>query len=302
MGTNLQFPLINSVSQPLTGSKATLQLFVTSSTIQSTFPTSVYSDGGGTASFYNVLPGIYSFIWTNAGAVSSSTYTNQGTNEVYLNIPDTSGSLVTNGFIYLYTGSLAPIPESGSAQVGSEYDLGIDIVSMTNNINRIVNDWALFYGGISNVYKVGMDNAQWGYDNTVGPKCLVEYKGENTYGDESVSHLTGYVIRDFDIIVERMETDTEPRSIDLVTTVGAAVPFLTLAGELRNLVRSILLPEPACYNPVIYRGMTMERKDEEMRNKAIISIQIICQIPRIQFYPPQLTNGQTPTYVNLIGL
>jgi hypothetical protein len=47
-------------------------------------------------------------------------------------------------------------------QYGTIYDLKIDIVSMTKNINDIVNQWAMKYNGISFISSEDEDNIQIG--------------------------------------------------------------------------------------------------------------------------------------------
>ena len=297
----IQFPLADNIGNPLTASKAVLQLYYAPiSASQFLFPISTYSDNNGTASYSDVITGVYTFKFSNANAqyASSGTYINQGFTQVYLIIPDIEdGSTISNGFQYIFTGSI----DTGSiADTGTMYDLGIDLAGMTSNINRIVNDWAMQYGGISFVSWETKEKINYGFDNCIGPKCMVSYKNEDVYGDDVIGNIAGWVIRHFNISIERQQNDTQPKYLDLVETVGAARPFFTLVEELRDYLRAILLPSPSCYGPVIYEGMSGDKEDEFMTNRFTISIGIICQIPRVQFYPSQLVGGNGP-YINLAG-
>jgi hypothetical protein len=128
---------------------------------------------------------------------------------------------------------------------------------------------------------------------------MVDYQGEAPYGDDSVSHLTGMVKRDWNIIIERTKTDTEPRNLDLTSTIGSAVPFYTLAEQLRDVVRAILWPQPECYNPTLFNDMRGEKMEGEYSiRKFVISISVLVQIPRIVFQAPIGYGPLSGSYVN----
>ncbi len=299
--TNLFFPLKNIISQPLTGSKATLKVYSSGDLSLSTFPVITFADVNGTASFNNVEAGIYNFTWTNANADTMSKYINEDVNELYLNIPDLSGSTV-NGFDYIVTSSVTLNPNNSGSQTffGDAKTLGVDITGMSNLITNYVNDWANKNAGAAFFAEDSSEKISIGFNNCVGPKCLIIYRGEQPHGDESVADLVAYVVRTYEVSIERGKTLTYPRNLALTNNVGASRPFYELVEELRDVVRTIALPTPMCYNPIIYGGMVSGKQSETNEwqiDQYILTFSIICQIPRVQYNPPQLS-GNGP-YVDL---
>jgi len=295
MATNLYFPLLDSINNPITGSYVTLRLYSTSGSIAN-FPVSTFSNTLGTASFSNVYPSIYKLTYTSGGANNPSTYVAYDDVEVYLNIPDLSGSTV-NGFNYI-TSSLELPSLSGSAGNGNEAQLGVDISNMANLLKNNLEDWCQQNKGICFVADDDNEKMNIGWNNTVGPRILIVYVGETPHGDESTSDLEGWVKRTFDIIIQRGKTLTANRNQALTNIVGNARPFYSQVEKVRDVVRTIELPTPMCYPTAIYDGMRPGEQSSWLMDSYILSFTILVQIGRASVLPPQLSNNGVP-FLNL---
>lgn len=193
---------------------------------------------------------------------------------------------------------------SGSIIPGTAEQLKTDICSMTNFIAEYVNGWAIQEKGIAVVAENLDEKVLPGWNHTVGPKCLVVFSGEELWGDQSVADLVGWAKRNFEVIIERGKLLTDPRNSALTKTYGASKPFYRLVEECRDTIRGMLFPSQLVYNPVMYNGMTPGRqseKNEWLLDSYIISFSVLCQIPRLEFLPPQLGGGQGQDWVNLQG-
>ena len=197
MPTNLiQFPLTDAASNPLVGSLATLRIYATLDNSGSNVPVQVYSDNNGTASFSNVLTGFYRFTWTPAGANNPATYTNGTQGLAYLAVP-TLNDTQSNGFNYQILQNIPPNVVNGTPQ-----NLGTDIAGMSNYIRNTINDWAMQEQGVCFIAEDDGEKINIGFNNCVGPRCLLVFTGETPYGDESVAELVCWVKRDYDWLDE----------------------------------------------------------------------------------------------------
>jgi hypothetical protein len=107
MSTPIFFSILDSDSIPLVGSKLTLRPYnppyFSGSSITYGGPISTLTDNTGTAYFSAIIPGIYKVSYTNV-SVAGVTLNNYAPTVFYVDLPDTSGSLV-NGANYIVTPS-----------------------------------------------------------------------------------------------------------------------------------------------------------------------------------------------------
>jgi len=287
---NILFPLVNSVNEPMIGSKCTLRPFTTSGSI-SDVPIITYSDANGTASFSNVINGIYKFNFSNAGANNPSTYINYEDTVVYLNIPEVTGS-ISNGFVYITNNVPLPNISGSSSGSGNPIQLGVDISSMCNIIKSQLNDWATQEQGIAVIAEDINEKVLIGFNNCIGPKCLIVFVGEEVYGDESTSDMTGWTKRTFDVVIQRGKILSDPRNSALTNINGPAKSFYSLVEKARDVCRTIIWPAPMCYNPTIYHNIRPGEQSGWLMDSYIISFSILVQIGRIQTEPAELGGGE----------
>lgn len=134
MATNVYFNLIDSTSNPLTGSRVSLRPW-SSPYFTGTFPNQTgtwggpivqYSSATGTASFNNVVPGVYRVSYTGPNANNPPYYINYQETTVYIDIEETNGG-TQNGFDYvlnaLPSGSCFGNVPSSSYSISSSYAL-----------------------------------------------------------------------------------------------------------------------------------------------------------------------------------
>lgn len=106
--TNIFFQFVDSLSNPLSGSKVSLKPFngpfISGSVFAYTGPVSIYSDNTGTATFNGVIAGIYKVSFSNAGAVNigNGVYQNFENTVFYINVLETGG-ITVNGMSYYIT-------------------------------------------------------------------------------------------------------------------------------------------------------------------------------------------------------
>jgi hypothetical protein len=178
--------------------------------------------------------------------------------------------------------------------------LATDISSMSNMINNALNDWSLQNKGISVVAEGLDEKVMIGFNNTIGPRCLVVFVGEEPRGD--LSELEGWVIRHFDISINRGKILSDPRNSGLTKDTQQARSFYSLVAEARDVLRSIILPDGLFYNPIIYNGIRPDPQDKWLMDSYVISISIICNIGRIQTTPPEIAGGQMVELGDLTSL
>lgn len=184
---------------------------------------------------------------------------------------------------------------SGSS---TESNLQIDISSMSNGFHSVLNGWAIQNGGVAFVADDDEEKINVGFNNCIGPRILIVFVGEEPYGDEQVSDLVCMVKRNWDIIVGRGKTLTNPRNLVLTNTIGSARPFYKLVEEVRDISRAIAFPQPMCYSPNIYNGMRPLSSDNWLMDSYALSISVLCQIPRIQYQDAAITGAGN--FVNLV--
>ena len=285
----LQFNLIDSQNNPLTGSLVTLRPLFSSGSY-STAPQQTFADINGTASFYNVLSTIFEYSYTAAGANSASfvnsNYIAYEPTVGYINVPDITGSIIAFDYIINFVNNGNPLTGSSGSFFGNESQLGVDIPQMTNTIREYLNDWALQENGACFIAEDNTEKINIGFNNCVGPRVLIIFTGELPDGENS--ELTGRVRRNYDVIVQRGKILNEPRNSALTTTNGSAKPFYALVEGAREVVRSIIFPQNCVYNPPIYQGIMPAAQSGWLMDSYIISFSILMAIPRIQSAPPQL--------------
>lgn len=173
---------------------------------------------------------------------------------------------------------------------------GVSIGSMCNVIKNVLNDY--LSAELQGIAIISENEREWllpGYTNCIGPKCLIYFVGESSYGDESISDVTARVVRDFEIIVQRGKILGDPRNTSLTTSQGPSLSFFSMAELIRDKVRALIFPTPMVFNPVQFKGMRAgsTTTDNRLIDSYIISISILCQIPRITVSPPELGGGYT---------
>lgn len=178
--------------------------------------------------------------------------------------------------------------------------LSVDISSMANYIAYQLNNWANAEKGIAVVAENLNEKVLPGWNNCIGPKCLVVYEGEEMWGDPATADLVGWAKRTFNIIVQRGKILADPRNSNLTKGYSASKSFYQLVEGARDTLRGMIFPTNLVYNPVLYNGMTpgeQNEKNQWLLDSYIISISVLCQIPRIQSEPPEF--GNPPQWVDL---
>ena len=133
-----------------------------------------------------------------------------------------------------------------------------------------------------------------GYNNSIGPRCMIVFLSEESSSPEDIKELTGRVMRTYDVVIERGKSLTYPRNLDMTKTYGPSRPFYDLVEEARNVIRCIIWPTPMVYNPTIYNSIRPGRQNEKydwLIDSYIINFSILLEIGRIQTIPPQLGTG-----------
>lgn len=113
MATPVFFNFIDSCSNPLTGSKITLRTYIppalsgsdaNSGSIKAAWggPTTQYTDNTGYVLFNNIVPSVYKVSFTGPNANSQSIYQSYDPEYFYINVLESSGSLV-DGFSLIIT-------------------------------------------------------------------------------------------------------------------------------------------------------------------------------------------------------
>jgi hypothetical protein len=130
-----------------------------------------------------------------------------------------------NGFSYLTNSLPTSSFNSSSIVIGTETQLKSDIASLCNYFNRIINDWAVQEKGACFVVEDAEEKINIGFNNCIGPRCLLRFISQNPYGDSSISDVNGRVIRNFELIINRGKLLTDPRNSSLSNNVGPAKSF-----------------------------------------------------------------------------
>ena len=170
-------------------------------------------------------------------------------------------------------------------QPSNESQLGVSIAQQCNIIKGIVNDIAVAQSGICIVAENIEESKLIGYNNVIGPKCLIAFIGEEAVGGSDVSELLDMTRRYFDILVTRGRLQCDPLTSPLTTQQGIVMPFYDLIETIRDQVRSIEWPTPMCINPCEYLGTKPVPPDNGLIDSYIISISILTRIGRV--IPPE---------------
>lgn len=180
-----------------------------------------------------------------------------------------------------------------------EYKKGLTISEQCNMIKDPINEYCQSQGGIAVVSENIDDKVLTGYNNAVGPKCLVVFVAEEPVGDEDTSELLGMTRRYFDIMVTRGKKRTDVKTSGLVDPSGITRPFYDQVEEIRDICREIIYPTTFCINPAEYRGMKPGNMDNWNLDSYIISISVLTQIARPSVLPPELSNGNLGPWIQL---
>ncbi len=182
---------------------------------------------------------------------------------------------------------------------GNEQQLGVSIAEQCNIIKSVLNDIAAQEQGIAIIAANIDEKLLTGFNNVIGPKVLITFVGEEPVGGEDVQELLGMTRRYFDILVQRGKQLTDQRNTVLTVTSGPSKPFYDLLEIIRDSVRSIIWPVPACINPCEYHGMRPAQQDGWLLDSYIINISIMTQIGRVELNPPQLSPPDGGPFVEL---
>jgi hypothetical protein len=170
-------------------------------------------------------------------------------------------------------------------------ELGISVSAQCNTLKQALNDIASQEQGRCLIAE-NIDEKLWmGFDNTIGPKILIAFVGEDPVASSSdVQELVGRVRRHFDVLVTRPKILTAERNTALTETVGPSKSFYELLERIRDTVRCIEWPS-LVQNPTEYSGMRPGNMDNWMLDSYIISISTILDIGRVSLNPPEIANG-----------
>lgn len=173
------------------------------------------------------------------------------------------------------------------------------ISDQCNQIKDALNNWAIQYGGVVDIAENINEKVMLGWNNLVGPVCLVCFVGEESYGDEATAELTGRVRRFYDIMIRRGTALTFPSHKALTEDVGPIRRFYQVVEEARDIVRNIIFPEPMTLNPPEYHGLRPGDNQGWLMDCYIINISLITQIPRPQSQPSELGGGLGNDWISL---
>ena len=182
---------------------------------------------------------------------------------------------------------------------GSEQQLGVSIAEQCNLIKSVLNDIAAQEQGIAIIAANIDEKLLTGFNNTIGPKILITFVGEDPVGGEDVSELLGMTRRYFDILVQRAKVICDPRNTALTSTTGPSKPFYDLLEIIRDTTRSIEWPTPMCLNPCEYHGMRPAQQDGWLLDSYIINISVMTQIGRVQVDPAAISSPTGGPFVQL---
>lgn len=178
----------------------------------------------------------------------------------------------------------------------NEKQLGTSISEMSNFIKNSLTPFCTEEGGVAVVAENINEKLMTGWNNVVGPKCLIAFVGEDAYGEESIQDLLSYVRRHFDIIVQRGKILGEPRNTALTNTTGPSRAFYDQVEDIRDILRNLIFPTPMIVNPIEYHGVKPAGTEGWMLDSYIISISMICQLGRPSFEAPEI---EPNTYIQL---
>lgn len=176
---------------------------------------------------------------------------------------------------------------------------GLSIASMANIIKSHLNDFlSTNYGGIAVVAASENEISLPGFNNCNGPRAKLYFVGEAPYGDESTSDVTGVVIRDFELVIERAKLMTAVRNTALTTNYAATGNFYDQVEGIRDVIRGTVLPTPMVQNPPILRAVRAHPvSDKQLVDAFTISFSIICQIGRITYTPAAIDSYPQTDFV-----
>ena len=168
-------------------------------------------------------------------------------------------------------------------------ELGISVSAQCNTLKQVLNDIASQEQGRCLIAE-NIDEKLWmGFDNTIGPKILIAFVGEDPIASSAdVQELVGRVRRHFDILVTRPKILTAERNTALTDTVGPSKSFYGILERIRDTVRAIEWPSHV-QNPTEYSGLRPGNMDSWMLDSYIISVSVIVDIGRISVEPARLS-------------
>jgi hypothetical protein len=167
---------------------------------------------------------------------------------------------------------------------------------MANFFKSTISDWASQNQGVCAIAAELDEKLLTGFNNVVGPKCLICYLGEDAGGSEDVKEVLDMSIRHWDVLIQRGKMMTFPRNETLTKDVGPSRNFYDLVEELRDVIRCFELPTPVCLNPVIYNSTRPSNNDNWMTDGFVINFDTLVRIGRVQIEAPQLA---TTPYLQL---
>jgi hypothetical protein len=188
---------------------------------------------------------------------------------------------------------------NGSYITGTEQQLHTDIGALLLYVNGVMDDWATQENGRCFIIEESEEKLELGFNNCVGPRCLLRFISQSPYGDSSISDINGRVERRYELIINRGKLLTHPRYSGLVNNIGPSKAFYTLLTSAYDTLRSIVLPG-YCFNPVIMGDIHQDGSAEWLMDCYVISFSIICEIGRVQYTPfaPDFVNLSTSASFN----